>query len=125
MEKLAVAEDHDGEGEPYFTEMNIASGKLNGVVFYSYFSEEPVPVSFSCPVEDLLQMEAVSGTGESSGEGSAAVFSQASPGGDGRDVRNSITADSATSTAAEMIRNSFFRGLKFPPSALLERWRKA
>ena len=65
MEKLALAEDHDGEGEPYFTEMNIASGKLNGVIFYSYFSEEPVPVSFSCPVEDLLQMEAVSGTGES------------------------------------------------------------
>ena len=65
MEKLALAENDSDKGEPVFTEMNIASGKLNGVAVYSCWSENPVPVSFSYPVEEVLQMEAVIGTEES------------------------------------------------------------
>ena len=65
MEKLDLAENHPDEGEPVFTEMNIASGKLNGVAVCFDQPEGPVPVSFSYPVEELLQMKAVSGAEES------------------------------------------------------------
>ena len=65
MEKLDLAENHPDKGEPVFTEMNIASGKLNGVAVCFNQPEGPVPVSFSYPVQELLQMEAVSGPEES------------------------------------------------------------
>lgn len=60
MEKLDLAENRADTGEPVFTEMNIASGYLNGVVVYNYWAETPDPISFSYSTEELLQMQTVS-----------------------------------------------------------------
>ena len=62
MEKLALLEEDPDRGSPVFTEMNVASGTLSGVAYYSYWSADPAAVSFSFPVEELLQREAVPGT---------------------------------------------------------------
>ena len=58
MEKLPLAENSDERGKPEFTEMNVASGRLNGVVLYRDEAGEPVLTEFSYPAEDLLDMSA-------------------------------------------------------------------
>ena len=57
MEQLPLAENDADRGQPQFTEMNVASGRLNGVVIYTNEAGEAEPVEFSYPVEELLEMK--------------------------------------------------------------------
>ena len=57
MVKLPLAENNTKKGRPVFTEMNIASGRLNGVVVYTSQTADPIPAAFSYPVEEVLKMK--------------------------------------------------------------------
>lgn len=72
MGRLPLAENSAGNEEPIFTEMNTASGALNGVVMYPVHPEDPGEeydiefdfVEFSYPLEEVLAMEIIAGTEE-------------------------------------------------------------
>ncbi|MBQ5952311.1 MAG: hypothetical protein IJL66_09210 [Lachnospiraceae bacterium] len=56
MEKLPLTEESADRGLPCFTEMNIASGRLNFVVRYEDSQTDPVFDELSYPVEEVLAM---------------------------------------------------------------------
>ena len=64
MEKLPLAETVSEKGQPVFTEMNIASGCLNGVMMVTDAQGEPDYTIFSYPVQDVLDMEIIPVTEE-------------------------------------------------------------
>ena len=57
MVKLPLAENKAGRGQPVFTEMNIASGRLNGVVVYTSQEADPIPKAFSYSLEKVRKMK--------------------------------------------------------------------
>ena len=57
MGRLPLSENHTKKGQPVFNEMNIASGRLNGVVVYSDSKAGSISVEFSYPVEKVLNMK--------------------------------------------------------------------
>lgn len=59
MERLDLQEARDQRGTPLFTEMNIASGQLNGIVQYEIGQEQWEPAAYSYSMEDLLQMAVI------------------------------------------------------------------
>ena len=64
MEKLPLAENSADRGQPEFTEMNVASGRLNGVVIYRDDAGDPDLTEFSYSVEELLEMKGTPETEE-------------------------------------------------------------
>ena len=83
MEKLPLFEDDRfGEGQPVFTEMNVAAGCLNGVVMFTD-ADEDVLRPFSYPVEEVLNMEAVPETEEETTAEAAATEAGTTPGPEG------------------------------------------
>ncbi|MGX8715475.1 MAG: transglutaminase domain-containing protein, partial [Lachnospiraceae bacterium] len=64
MERLDLPEARDQRGTPLFTEMNVASGQLNGVVQYQVGEDNWEPVAYSYPVEELLHMAVIPETEE-------------------------------------------------------------